>query len=190
VKAARFLCALKAALAGSDDISVAAAAMHGKATTQFAGTGAVQAVAISLPWRTELRTLMAFASRHRAFVVHHKTAAVASHACVTRAVEALQVLDARDATASETIVVHEVLAERGADDDNDEWMYVLDKDGTDKVTAALNACVCGEYGAAMSLLEAVADTASTVESLKRRTEAALGNPPPTFAVGPCCVVYP
>jgi hypothetical protein len=185
VKAARFLCALKAALAGNGDVSVAAAAMHGKATTQFAGTGAVQAVAISLPWRTELRTLMAFASRHRAFVVHHKMAAVASHACVTRAVEALQV---PDATASETVVVHEVLAERGADDDNDEWMYVLDKDATDKVTAALNACVCGEYGAAMSLLEAVADTASTVESLKKRTEAALGNPPPTFAVGLCCVV--
>jgi hypothetical protein len=180
VKAARFLCDLKAALAGNHDISVAAAAMHGKATTQFAGTGAVQAVAISLPWRSTLRTLMAFAIKHRTCVVHHKTASVASHTCAFRAVEALQL----SVTTFETVLVHEVLAER--DDDDDEWMYVLNKDGTDSVTAALNACVAGEYGAAMSLLEDVVDGTSTVEHLKRRAEAALLCPPTSFAKQQCC----
>jgi hypothetical protein len=186
VKAARFLCGLKAVVAGNHDISVAAAAMHGKATTQFAGTGSVQAIAISMPWRSTARALMAFAMTHRAWVVHHKMASVAAHACAFRAVEALELPGAKDASAMDTVLVHEVLAERDADDDDDEWMYVLHKDGTDEVSDALHACVAGEYGTAMSLLEGVDDAAATVQHLKRRAEAALLSPPPSFAHRSCC----
>jgi hypothetical protein len=185
VKAVRFLCGLKAALAGNTDVSVAAAAMHGKATTQFAGTGAVQAVAISLPWRSALRTLVVFAAKHRTFVVHHKTASAASHACALRGVEAVLSSTSHDPTALETILIHEVLGERHADDDG-EWMYVLNKDGADKVSAALNACLAGEYGEAVSSLENVEESTNTVRNLKSRAEAALLNPSTAFVAQSCC----
>jgi hypothetical protein len=180
VKAARFLARLRDEMAGDDTVTVAGAAMHGKATTQFAGTGAVQALAVSLGWRAALRALTAFAARHSAFVVAEPTAVAAQHAVTCRPVEALAVDGA-------VVVAHEVLAER--DDDDDEWMYVLAKQGTDVVTEAFRLCLDGGYGAAVSKLAALDDgvdeVAPVVGNLRRRAEAAMSAPPVTFAESAC-----
>jgi hypothetical protein len=179
VKAARFLARLQAAMRG-DDVRVNGAAAHGKATTQFAGTGGVQTLAISAAWRATLRTLAAFAAAHRAMVVAESMAVAAQHAVTCRPVEALSVGGA-------TVVVHEVIQER--DDDDDEWMYVLAKTGGDVVGDALRACLEGDYGTAVSklagLVEAGAALPSTVANLRDRAEAALGDPAAPFPVAGC-----
>jgi hypothetical protein len=176
VKAVRFLCRLKDAMAAVEHVTVAGAAMHGKATTQFAGTSTVQALAISLPWRAQLRALAALAARHGAMVCCDATAKAASHACLTRPVDVV-------AVAGAALTVHEVLKER--DDDNDEWMYVLAKTGGDAVTSALLACTEGNYGDAVAALEDVTDDTALVHHLRNRAEAALLHPPNDFAESVC-----
>jgi hypothetical protein len=182
VKAARFLARLQAAMKGDDGFLVGGAAAHGKVTTQFAGTGTVQALAISADWRATLRALTAFAATHRAMVVSEPMAIAAQHAVTCRPVEALSV-------AGATVVALEIVKER--DDDNDEWMYVLAKTGGDTVGAALRSCLDGDYGAAVSALAALEEKAAeplptTVANLRRRAEAALRDPPPAFPVAACC----
>jgi hypothetical protein len=175
VKAARFLARLKDAMKDDWSVTVGGAAMHGKAITQFAGTGAVQALAVSMEWRAALRALTTFAQRHSAFIVAEQTAAAAQHAVTSRPVDALAVADA-------VLVAHEVLVERN--DDDDEWMYVLAKKGDDVVGDAFRLCLEGDYGGAVSKLAALAEdvaTQPTVSNLLRRAEAALANPPAHFA---------
>jgi hypothetical protein len=184
LKAVRFLCRLKAAMADDDDVSIAGAAMHGSATTQFAGTGTVQALAVSMPWRAALDVLFRFASAHRALVVDGALAAASKHVCSARAVDILAIPsdDGRTAEA----VVHEVLVEH--DIDNDEWMYVLSKKegrGEDIVSSAVAMCAQGDYGEAVQSLELAGDSSRLAAHLLRRAEEALQVHPAVFAAALC-----
>jgi hypothetical protein len=185
LKAVRFLCRLKAAMADDDDISIAGAAMHGSATTQFAGTGTVQALAVSMPWRTALDVLFRFASAHRALVVDGALAAASKTVCAARAVEILAVATDDHGGAAEA-TVHEVLAEHDIDDD--EWMYVLSKQeggSADPLICAEAMCAQGDYGTAVQALEQAGDTSRLAANLLRRAEAALQAHPSAFAAPLC-----
>jgi hypothetical protein len=186
VKAARFLARLKVAVEESrDQMTVSAAAMSGKASHQFGGTGRVSALAVSMPWRAELLACFELAKRHRAFVTTSSLAATVNHAVLTRGVEQLSVTDA--AGAAHTMVVHEMLTER--DDDNDEWMYVLEKgEGGGKVDA-LHECIEGRYANAIAALDDnAADSpppSALVSHLRERAEAALVQQASSFAAPGC-----
>jgi hypothetical protein len=184
VKAVRFLCRLAGAMAGSADIAVSGAAMCGKASMQFAGTGRVQALTVALPWRGALSALHALAAQHGAFVVAGATAEHAHAFCETRAVDVFR-FDPRQHVgnnAAGEVVVHEVVKER--DDEDDEWMYVLDRKGKDPVTAALELCVARKYGDAIAALDALPMetlAAPLLLRLRDRAEQALLHAPLSFA---------
>jgi hypothetical protein len=175
VKAVRFLCRLATAMAEDPSVVVSGAAMCGKATTQFAGTGKVQALSIAVPWRGALQALLCVARQNTAFAVGGAMAAHASAFCETRAVDILRFDPSQDVgnNAAGEVVVHEVVKER--DDDNDEWMYVLDKK-KDPVTEALQLCVDQRYGDAIAALDAcLADgraAGAMVVRLRERAEHA------------------
>jgi hypothetical protein len=182
VKAVRFFARLAAWVKDQPDEGVAAcgAVMSGKATSVFAGTGKVQALSVSLPWRETLQAIFALAKQTRTFLAAGRTAASAADVCATRAVEYVAVEAAGKVVETE---VHHVLSEKDAE--ADEWMYVVGKDSVDPVTKALHACVAGEYGEAMETLKELSDDARAAPLVPRliaRAEAALANPPASFAV--------
>jgi hypothetical protein len=176
VKAARFLARLATAAKGRRGLRVAAAAMAGKAVTHFAGTGRVQALTVSLPWRNALQSCFAVAQRQGAFVVDGSIAAIATHSVHTRAVDVLRFAADENvgSNPSRDVLLHEIVKEH--DDDDDEWMYVLDKNGgADPVTAIVKLCEEGQYGAAMAAFEAeavavAAEASPMVRRLKERVE--------------------
>jgi hypothetical protein len=109
--------------------------------------------------------------------------------CHTRAVDVLAV------GRAESAVVHEVIAER--DDDNDEWMYVLEA-GASQQCKAVAKCLEGRYAEAMAELDgADASTAAPavapppvprsalVLRLRGRAEQALLHEPAAFAARAC-----
>jgi hypothetical protein len=190
VKAVRFLIRLAAAVMTIDDIVATGAAMSGNATTQIAGTERVKALAVSIPWRRVLTGLATFARRNSTFVVDEATAAEANATCELQSVELLRFDDRINVGNNRScdIVVKEVLKER--DNDNDEWMYVLEETSVvDPVTAALNMCVAGHYGDAVAALEKIAAsqplTAPTLKHLRTRAVAALRSSPSHFALPVC-----
>jgi hypothetical protein len=208
VKAVRFMCRIRAALAKPEHEHVVAsgAAMSGKASAMFAGTGRVSALAVSLPWHGALLACAAFAKRHGAFVsssgLSDSVPEAAAHVCRMQPVEQLRVAVGAE---EHTVTVHEILDEH--DDDNDEWMYVMSKQGADarghSVHRAFNHCVAGEYAEAIALLATPGDspTASTIANddtaaaaaklsrlgahLLERAEAALLQRPDRFAGSSC-----
>jgi hypothetical protein len=157
VKSVRFMCRLRAAMAKLPELARAVAsgaAMTGKASSQFAGTGRVSALTVSLPWHGALLACAAFAKRFGAFVTSGGLAdsvpEAAAHVCRMQPVEQLRVAIGAE---EHTVTVHEILDER--DDDNDEWMYVMSKQGANAKSAAHRAfdhCVAGEYAQAIALL--------------------------------------
>jgi hypothetical protein len=79
-----------------------------------------------------------------------------------------------------------MLTER--DDDNDEWMYVLEKTNAAGTVDALQQCIEGRYGEAVAALvaeEASASPSSLVAHLRERTEAALLQSCDAFAAPVC-----
>jgi hypothetical protein len=180
VKAARFLAKLVAANAASaatNGVVAFGAACSGKAACQFSGTGRVQALTISIPWRGALRRCVEFGARHRTLIMDGATAQASAFAIETRAIDVVapfEVCDGSNALAlsrSETqkadevpphaSEVHQVVGERVTVND-DEWMYVLDKaEGTanDAVTAALRLAVDGKFGDAIAKLDGITDAA-------------------------------
>jgi hypothetical protein len=186
VKAVRFLCRLATAMANDPGVVVSGAAMCGKATTQFAGTGKVQALAIAVPWRAALQACHAVARPAQTFVVCGALAEAAHAFCETRAVEVLRFdlgQHVGSNPAAGEVVVHEVVSEH--DDEDDEWMYVLDKKGKDPVTEALELCVDRRYADAMAALGALPPetlAAPLVLRLRDRAEQALLGTTKPFAV--------
>jgi hypothetical protein len=186
MKAVRFLCRLKDAMKSAHGVSIAAAAMCGKATTQFAGTGRVQALTVALPWRRAHQALMRLACHHRVYLIPGATAASSTAICETRAVDVVRFPSTENVgnNDSHNVVVHEVIKER--DDDDDEWMYVLEKKALDPVTAALHLCVEKRYAEAIAaidrLVEANGETPDVmVMRLRERAEQALLRSPDTFS---------
>jgi hypothetical protein len=189
VRAARFLCKLKACVVGNtpaQEFSVAAALASGQATSQFGGSGQVSAFVLSLPWRAKLLACFALAKRHRAFVCSDVVVAAAGAAIVTRPVELLSVKQHGENSA---MVVHEVLAERLDQGNNDEWLYLLCGPGgaTGKEDAdVIQLCVDGFYADALAAMGPPSDNAPPlVASLRARVEAAVANPGDTFATVLC-----
>jgi hypothetical protein len=197
-KAARFLARLQVAMAPADQLmSVHGAAMSGKATTQFAGTGRAQALTVSMPWHAAAQSLMTFAGQFGIMAMDGATATTANDVCDSRAVEVLAFSAEQSVGNSPVgrVMVHQILNER--DEDNDEWMYVVDRNnrGGDAVTAALHLCEAQRYGEAIAALDKPAQESEGAEGealatmfaarLRERAERAMLQRPDTFALSAC-----
>jgi hypothetical protein len=187
VKAARFLCRLRAATSDDAALQVSGAAMAGPATTQWAGTGKVQALSVSLPWHGTLKACLALASQLGVFLVDGAIAAEARGVCKMRAADALQ-----GHVRGAPVLIHEVVAERA--DDNDEWMYVLERQGEDPAAAALAHCIAGRYADAIATLDKLGEArgnqgvsgapVTALIRLRDRAERALATECTVFALPP------
>jgi hypothetical protein len=189
VKAARFMCRLKAAVAETcSTVSVSGAVMSGKAGSQFAGTGRVSALAVSLPWRQALMACASFAQQRGLFVISGAGTETAAHVCGFKPVELLRVAVGDE---QRNVVVHEILDERD-DDDDDEWMYVMEKhtaDGGKAYHDAFACCVTGHYADAVALLHGQDESAAPADMaaahLLARAESAMLSGPESFATAAC-----
>jgi hypothetical protein len=184
VRAARFLCKVKAAVENipSHEFSVGGALACGPATSQFGGSGYVSAFVLSLPWRAKLLACFALAKRHRAFVCTDGIVAAVGGTTVTRPVELLSVTQHGEESA---IAVYEVLADR-SHHDIDEWMYVQCGPGGAAAADVVQLCTDGYYADALAALGAPhSDAPPLVANLRSRVEAAVRNPPPRFALTLC-----
>jgi hypothetical protein len=168
VKALRFLCALRDALADEAGVTAAGAVMSGKAITQFAGTGRVQALSIQLPWRAKLHVLFAFAVQHRAYVADSETTRNALDFVDSREVGVLHVPH-----GGGTVTVSDVVSEKKEAVDS-EWMYVVDKAVEDIATRAVALCVKSAFAEALEALEAAPQPLPPlVQQLRDRAEQAV-----------------
>jgi hypothetical protein len=147
----------------------------------------VSALSVSLPWRGALLACAAFAKRFSAFVTTGGLAdcvpQAASHVCCLQPVEQLLVIVNAE---QHTVTVHEILEER--DDDDDEWMYVMSKQGADAKSArhrAFDHCVAREYAQAAALLKSENGDTPLAVHLLDRAEAAMLSKPEPFAVASC-----
>jgi hypothetical protein len=157
----------------------------------------VSALSVSLPWRGALLACAAFAKRFSAFVTTGGLAdcvpQAASQVCHLQPAEQLHV---NINTEQHTVTVYEVLGER--DDDDDEWMYVMSKQGEGAKSVhrrAFDHCATGEYAQAVALLsnpDASSSGESTsmlsqslAENMLERAEVAMLAAPKYFAARQC-----
>jgi hypothetical protein len=167
-KAARFMAKVVTANADphtASEVAIYGAAFTGRATCEFSGTGRVQALTISMPWRDTLRRCAAFAVTHKTVVVDGATAHASAFAVETRGIDVLRRLEdpssglADDGKMADE--VHEVVAERFADAE-DEWMYAMQRasgTGNDAVTEALRLARAGAVGDAIEKLDGISGAA-------------------------------
>jgi hypothetical protein len=169
VKACKFLMRVNALREQQPSLAVSGAAFSGDARVIFAGDKH-QALCISYRWREAHRALTTFCAHNATFVVDGSTRSAAQTDVIARGVDAVLVNDWRHggpqdgghnssfsaSKATRVVNVFELVRATSVSEkeNNDEWMYVLQKssavDDADKVLAL---CVEGDFAAALEAVD-------------------------------------